>query len=385
MTEFAKIFTLTDDNVTQVANHMASEVPDKPYVIMCPTESLYYFACNPRNHISYTYFKKMTDRNKRYELFLYNFELGKIFMEINSIEHDIIKAITNKYWTSSAIDTVSITCKPTGYVNPEMCFDNGKWMTFSYTNTKCIKRFQEQCVMPIIAQQVYVNEIPCTHINHMIETYQNKDVLIFEQDDPCKRCCAPTELIITDNIVWVNTLGFVSPTEIFDLLKGLNINFEIKTKNTVPLYKIPLSINVKAFNWMTIESIPPEAVLKEIREKTLKYLGHSIFIDFNRKNVNIYNKCAGYIDLSISGDYKEAIVNFYNVLHSCVIHNIRNILIYDFYSHHNHDDNNLNKIILNLIKNYVGDDFMAIPIQYVTDDIKEYFFCRTEECMECVD
>jgi hypothetical protein len=38
-----------------------------------------------------------------------------------------------------------------------------------------------------------------------------------------------------------------------------------------------------------------------------------------------------------------------------------------------------------MIKKYVGDDFMAIPIQYVADDIKEYFDCRSEECMECVD
>jgi hypothetical protein len=386
MTEFAKIFTLNEDNVTQVATHMATDNPDKSYVVICPTESMYYFACNPRNHISYTNFKKMTDRNKRYELFLYNFELGKIFMNINTVEHDIIKVITNKYWSSTSQNSVSIVCKPSVYVNPEVCFDNEKWMTFSYTNTKCIKRFQELCMMPIIAQSVYVNQIPCTHTGHIIPTYHDKDILVFEQEEPCKNCCFSTELVITDNIIWVNNLGFVSPTEIYNLLKenGIN-NFEIKIKNNAPVYKIPIHKNIKAFNWINVEIIPPTDILKEIRQKTLNYFGNSIFIDFNRKNVNIYKECAGYVDLSAGGDYKEAIINFYNILHTCITHNIKNVLIYDFYSHHNHNENHIITVILNMIKKYVGDDFMAIPIQYVTDEIKEYFDSRTEDCMECVD
>jgi hypothetical protein len=41
MTEFAKIFTLNEDNVTQVATHMATDNTDMSYVVMCPTEAMY--------------------------------------------------------------------------------------------------------------------------------------------------------------------------------------------------------------------------------------------------------------------------------------------------------------------------------------------------------
>ena len=396
--EFAKVFTINNENLNLISSHFSNTREETPYIIISPTESVYYMICNPNHTISYELFKKLTNRNHKYEFFVYNFELARVLIDINEKEENILRVICNSFWNNSIHpDTLSICIKSSSYVNPDYTYHINKkpYITLNYSNNQCIKKLQEYSMMPLISQVLYINDIPCSHFNQLISYYENINVNILKSDDACNRSCLPTQIILDDNTIWITNRGHISSEEILKVLleNGLS-DIEIKYHECVKLLpfnntilKTNLNKSIYLLKWIDIDNGEPDEILNELKIKTQNYFNHVVFVDFNGRHKSMINYCYAYIDISEHGDLNEAIKNIYYILHSVLpLSNIKTILFFDAYTHHiNNGCNNLFNVLIDMIYKYTGKNIIMIPIKYIPEQHLKKENVIEEDCMECMD
>ena len=396
--EFAKIFTPTNDNLNTIGTYYANQSSNKSYVIIAPTESVHYILCNPNHHTSFEYFKTVTNRNIKYEFFVYNYDLARILISTNDTEDSILKALSSAYWNTSTFpDTISIALKASSVVSPDLTYHlNGiEYVTLNYSNNQAIKRLQEYSMLPVLSQVLYINNVPCSHIEQFYKNYEDKDVIIIKNEDPCPRSCLSTEILIDNDTVWITNRGYISLEQIKDVLNEAGLsNINVKYHESVkslpinnPILKYNLNKSIYFLKWIDIDNGETDEILTELKRKTSNYFNHVLFIDFNGRHKSIINYAFAYIDISINGDLIEAIKNIYHILHSAMtISNIKTIIFYDAYTYHIHgDSNNLLDVITDMIYKYTGKNIIMIPIKYIPEQylIKENII--PEDCMECMD
>ena len=86
------------------------------------------------------------------------------------------------------------------------------------------------------------------------------------------------------------------------------------------------------FNFIESSHIKLGQFEENIKQSVNSYLSVCALIDFNSLNFKHRNKFSAYVDLSEKGDIKEALFNFYNVIHQLnEINEVKNILIFNYY------------------------------------------------------
>jgi len=101
--------------------------------------------------------------------------------------------------------------------------------------------------------------------------------------------------------------------------------------------------------------------LENIKESTKQYLSNCALIDFNKINSQYYQHFGAHVDLSESGDLKEAIYNLYNVLHQLNTISVKIILIFDFWS----NKEGLYKTIFDRFYRSSEGKHLIIPIDFI--------------------
>ena len=125
---------------------------------------------------------------------------------------------------------------------------------------------------------------------------------------------------------------------------------------------IPIILNKNAVfaQFITGESIDESFLKNNMLEYVKQYLGQSVLIDFGKKNFEKKNLCAGYVDLSESGDIKEAIFNFYSIIQQLNLVKCRNIIFVDLYR----NKNGLHSVLIDKIEKCCDTKNIFIPVSY---------------------
>jgi tRNA A37 threonylcarbamoyladenosine synthetase subunit TsaC/SUA5/YrdC len=396
-TDIARVFTPTNINIENICSSFISNDDNIPSIIITPSESVYYIICNPNNHSSYELYKKYTNRNYRYEFFVPNYELCRLLVSINDIEDKILRSICNNFWNKSKNpDTISIKLKSSSYINPELLSYKSKneHITLTYSNNNIIKKLQEYSMMPLLAQILYINDVPCSHYDQFIDYYEDKNLIIIKQEEICDRCCIPTEIYIENNKIWILNMGIISKNDIEEALEKDGItdivvqySDSIKLLSTIePVIKMPINKSIYLLRWFHNDIETPKNILDELKDKISDYFSNLLFVDFNKRNQSIIKYCGGYVDISEHGNIIEGIKNLYYIIHAATkINNIKKIVFYDAYSYHNLDTNNLYNTLYNMILLYTGHNELLIPIEYIPTEYVTKYVENSCDCMECVD
>jgi len=394
---FARVFTINYDNLNIIGKQFTDYTSqDIEPVIITPTETVYYMIGNPFNHLSFNTFKKYTNRNKKYEIILPNFEMGRGLMNINENEEKIIKALSTTYWNNNnKLNTIKIRVKASHFVNPDLIDTNG-YITFTYYNHSVIRVLQGHIMGPLLGQVLYVNDIPCSHITHFINSYMDVNLMVLTQDEPCNIGCNPTEILINDNNIMIENNGFINIIELkktleLSNLENISIDFNkqlIEPYKNKPLLSPPINKKLFLIKWLHMDDINiPSDALQSLKSISDSYFSSVLFIDFAGKNKSIIQLFGGYVDLSESGNLEEAIKNVYNIIHGSTIYsNLNIILFYDAYTYHKHGTCvDLYSVLSNMILEFIGNNIMLIPTNLLPDGYTFNNSDRNEECMVCLD
>jgi tRNA A37 threonylcarbamoyladenosine synthetase subunit TsaC/SUA5/YrdC len=392
---YSRVFSINYDNLNLVGKQFISGNEEVPNIVISPTEAIYYIICNPFDHISYKNFKEYANIHKKKEFIVYNLDVARPLIVMNEIEERIIKSLSNHLWNKNKYpDTIKFRIKASSNVNPELLDKDGN-ITIVYYNHTTIHALHSYSMAPLLAQVLYINDIPCTHFEQVINYYSNNNVTIFKQDEPCTRGCIPTELLIKDNTILIENRGTITISNLQNILskdgiENIMINIDKKIIDmsiNKPLIIPPINKKIILFKWANLNIDTEKEILEGLKIMTENYLSSVLFVDFGGKNSNLVKLFGGYVDLSEEGNYYEGISNLYNIIHQSTIYDhLRVILIYDGYSYHKHDMvSNLHEVLLDMILEYAGNNSMIIPIDYISDEYRDIYKNWNEECMECID
>jgi tRNA A37 threonylcarbamoyladenosine synthetase subunit TsaC/SUA5/YrdC len=393
MNQSARVFNINYQNLHNVAQTFISDNDDIDNVIITPTETLYYIVTNPFQSRSYYAFKNYSNRNKPYEIIVPNFDMAHPLMNINENEEKIIKLLCNNYWTNNNNNnTIKIRIKASKFVNPELVDKEG-YIKFTYYNHQTIKILQSYTMTPLLGQVLHINDIPCSHFNQLINYYENNNLMIFKQDEPCYHSSDPTEVSIYDNEIIIENRGIINILNIRKIINDANmtdiiVSCDDKIKQQFlnsPTINPTINKKILLFKWLQLETNPPTEIEKSLQYMTEQYFNNVLFIDFMGKNKSIQKICGGYVDLSEDGNINEAIKNIYNILHeSALYYHLKTVLIYDAFSYHNHSDD-IYSVFLDILLKLTGNNNMLIPINCIIEDYRKDINLKNEECMICMD
>lgn len=202
------------------------------------------------------------------------------------------------------------------------------------------------------------NDYYYTDINQLLNDYSNTDITILNQN---------TKITNIENSILkkndIRNFIFISKgfydIKLNNILQENNINLsdeitEFNIDKNVYLFNILIDED-DCFGFKNVDNI--DNILRS-------YLSKTILIDFNKKYVKYQNFFGVYVDLSESGDYKEALFNLYNIF--VQIKNFKfNLFIRNFLNediNNNSFINTLQNKIINITKNQI----MTMPLQIFT-------------------
>ncbi len=356
-----KIYSCTDENIKICAKNI--QTGD---LVIFPTETVYGLgACALNSDAVKSIFKiKKRPINNPLIIHIINWSEAKIYVDINKKEEKIIEKLVDKFWPGP----LTLLLKKNQFI-PDIVTANSEWVALRSPSNKYARKLLEYSMVPIAAPSANISgKITSTCKEHILDYFSESNVSMLLDNDPCYYGTESTIVKIDDNDISILRPGIITSDTLKSSLMDIdditidikNITNQIESPGT-SLTHYTTSKNTVLFNFMDLD-VPQDDNQSNIEEVLKNYLDKSACIDFGKKNIHLKDHFYAYVDLSSDSDIKEAIFNFYNVLHQLDKLNIDNILIFDFYS----DKDGLCKTIFDRMYRSASGKKILIPLQMVS-------------------
>lgn len=339
-------------DVDKIKSEKIHSIFEEDKLIICPTETLYhsYF---PLHFIkNKSFYEKIKNKN----IFVNCLGIHNILTLTNltKIEKKILKSISREFCPGP----ISFVLKSNGIIPDKLNFKKDKLLLTcsEMREARKIVQFNTEPTLSFITEMF--PKIYCSTIEHV--TFSHKYDRVFIVKNPQERCYYGFERTIIEiegNKIILHNKGIITFKLIQNIVNASNLkNIEFIDHSTKKIYN-PIHFKKSIFitNFIDFSSIPYN---KKIEQSSELFLDKSILIDFNSLAVKHKKLCMGYVDLSKNGDYKEALVNFYNIFYQIRNINCNKILIYNF----SFINNRFNNILWEKIRDLSSNKSIAIPL-----------------------
>jgi len=260
---------------------------------------------------------------------------------------------------------------------------NSNYVGLRAPNNEAIQKLIRYSGVPIAAPSANISgKTSSTCLDHIFKYFTDVNINIIDDENYiCKHGIESTIVLFENKTIKIMRPGFITKTNIE---KFLNESYKISTQFDIPKVigythvesemvheekKMQISpgqfqahycpdkplyiLNVINFNAV----MQFQDHIKELKEKTAAYLYRTALIDFNGLGIKFRDKFMAYVDLSESGDLKEAMFNLYNVFHEIDKLECDKMMIYDF----SYLKNDLNVALWDRIRKAAIGKKIAIP------------------------
>lgn len=384
-----KVLENNKDNILKCANKI-----ENGELVIFPTENVYQIGCNcfSENSIKNIYKIKNKTDNEPLTMNVLDFDMAQNFIQINNFEKSIIEKLVKLFWPGPLTFILEnknkriknlLNTKNESKNYKDKC--NNLYITCPENHS--IRTIIEKTYTPIFSSSANpYGKIPSVDHSHVLKYFKKENITLLKSSQYPKYCFENTIISINNHNFESNkTLLIVEQRGLItiDLLKNtlsefkieifsrdemnkistnkLNFNHE-KNKSNNPIsnlgFKKP-DKKIILFNFIESSHIKLGEFQENIIKSVDKYLENSALVDFNSLNFKHSNKFGAYVDLSEKGDIKEALFNFYNVIHQLNdCKEISNILIYNYYA----EKSELHLSLLDKINRFSNFSKTVIPL-----------------------
>lgn len=303
-------------------------------IVVFPTETVYGIGANSMNNDAIDQIFKFKNRAENNPLVLHinNVQMADILIDISPTERAIFEVLVKSFWPGP----VTFLLKKSKYVS-DKCTAGSDYVGITCPQNKVTRDLISTTGVPICASSANISgKLSSSTFQHALNYFKdNRKITILKTETPCLHGVESTIIKIDNNVVSIIRPGIVTEEEVVGALGNMDVQFEesglfTKSDHLVnSLYQTDK--NVVLANFMADDSLNKSLSKFNIMKSIDYYLMTSVFIDFGGLNVKMMDKFHGYVDLSESGDPKEALFNMYSVLHQLIDIDCSNIIIFNFY------------------------------------------------------
>lgn len=358
----AKVYTPTDTNILKCSKEICNG-----NLVIFPTETVYGIGASAMNAEAVQKIYKIKKRpiNNPLIMHVLNWEGAKIYTNLNEIETKIAETVTKKFWPGP----LTILVRKSDYVIDEVCAKSD-YVALRSSSNSILRNLIEKSMVPIVAPSANLSgKVTSTCKDHVLRYFENSNVSIITDNNPSQIGVESTIIKIENNNIDIVRPGLITRNDISKCFDDGSIKIDEKLlthQQSSPGSSIShYTTNKKTymFNFtdigVSLEQYGDK--LENIKESTKQYLSNCALIDFNKINSQYYQHFGAHVDLSESGDLKEAIYNLYNVLHQLNTISVKIILIFDFWS----NKEGLYKTIFDRFYRSSEGKHLIIPIDFI--------------------
>lgn len=256
-------------------------------------------------------------------------------IKLNELENSIFSSLIKKFSPGPITYLVKSSDIIPSYIN-----NNSGYIAIRFPKNKVFRDLIQYAGVPLCAPSANLsNKTSSTCLEHVYKYFEHKPINIINDNNYiCEHGIESTIIKIKDNILTVMRSGAILNEDLKTFIESYN-----KT-NKIIILKDSLNETICPGQFkLHYSPEKPVYILKlihfnssqlefpiDLKKITHKYLESIILIDFNSLGFKYKDKFLGYVDLSKSGDIKEAMFNLYNVFHQTNTIECSRILIYDF-------------------------------------------------------
>ena len=249
---------------------------------------------------------------------------------LSPTEKSILQALTSELWPGPLV----VSARSNGLLPSNMEDVRGR-LTFCCPATVEMRKLRQLSNRPLLTcPATMFPGVYCSSVQHVTFAYKYATVQVVQRQSSSNQCPLGfdrTHIEVSQDCVRVVSRGMVTqkllhtilqkhcPTQarvvyepVADHCEGaasplrrpLALNHSVGVAALVPCY---------AVNFMDCSVFP--SMPSTIVDHTTEFLSTSVLVDFHSLGFSCRDKCLAYVDLSSSGDYKEALFNLYNVFY----------------------------------------------------------------------
>ena len=232
-----KIYTINDANMLTCSENISHGG-----VVIFPTETVYGIGASALNvdAIQKIYQIKNRPSNNPLIMHILNWQGGRIYTELNSLETSIVDHLTNTFWPGP----LTILVKKSSYVL-DVISANTEWVALRSPKHPVIRKLIEKSMVPIVAPSANISgKITSTYKDHVLRYFKHTDVSILIDENPSTIGIESTIVKINNNqIKWEEYEGSID----LDIKKEYPYQVDFATKNNIPriYYIVSLPFYVK--------------------------------------------------------------------------------------------------------------------------------------------
>jgi L-threonylcarbamoyladenylate synthase len=331
--QLCKTYTSTDKNLRLLGEKITNSE-----LVIFPTETVYGIGGNLFSKTAIENIYKIKNRPTTNPLIVHC--LGQYdastLIEINELENKIFSSLINTF----SPGPITYLLKSSENI-PDYIRNVSDYVAIRFPKNKILRSLIQYSGVPICAPSANIStRTSSTSLEHVYKYFRNTKINIINDNDyVCEHGIESTIIKIENNILTIMRQGAILLKDIEEFIKTYNTKNDstIILKDTLnkPIcpgqYKLHYSPNKPTYILNIIDFNSSELKFpKNLKDITNKYLSETILIDFNSLGFKYRNLFLGYVDLSKSGDMKEAMFNLYNVFHQTDSLNCTKILVYNF-------------------------------------------------------
>ena len=343
--KICKIYESTDINLKLLGEKITNSE-----LVIFPTETVYGIGGNLYSKTAVEQIYKIKNRPITNPLIVHC--LGRYdaetLIEITELENNIFSSLITRF----SPGPITYLLKSSKNV-PDYIRNISDYVAIRIPKNKIIRSLIQYSGGPICAPSANIStRTSSTSLEHVYKYFGNTKINIINDDNyVCEHGIESTIIKIENNTLTIMRHGAILLKDVEDFIKTYNAKNAVDIILGDPLCK-PLSeplckplsepqgpgqsklhyspnkptyiLNIIDFN-STDLNFP-----KDLKDITTKYLSDTILIDFNSLGFKYRDLFIGYVDLSKSGDIKEAMFNLYNVFHQTDSLTCSKLLIYNF-------------------------------------------------------
>ena len=326
------IYNSTPENLKLLGNKLI-----QGKLVIVPTETVYGIAGSlfDKNAIENIYkIKKQTSTNPLIVNCLGYYDALSL-IKLNEPENRIFSSLIKKFSPGPITYLVKSSNIVPSYIN-----NNNGYIAIRFPKNKVFRDLIQYAGVPLCVGSANLsNKISSTCLEHVYKYFEHKTINIINDNNYiCEHGIESTIIKIEDNILTVVRRGAISNEDLntfigsYDKPNKTIILKDSSNKTLCPVqFKLPNSSEKPVYILKLIHFNSSQLEFPiDLKKITHKYLESIVLIDFNSLGFKYKDKFLGYVDLSKSGDIKEAMFNLYNVFHQTDTIECSRILIYDF-------------------------------------------------------
>ena len=332
-----KILEATDKNIRLSSNKIL-----EGELIIFPMETVYGIGANGLDSTSVNKIYEIKKRSPKNPVILHclGFEDSIPFLNLTEIEKNIYTKLSKKFWPGP----LTIVAKSSDII-PNIVKANGDYVAFRAPSNKIVRKLIQYASVPIAVSSANISgKTSSTCLEHVLKYFDlNKTTILNDKDYICTYGIESTVVKIDGSNLTILRKGIITKSDIEIYLSKLDLPFNPIIKYNEKHDETDLSspgllkshycpdkplyiLNIVDYG----DLIDIRKYKENIKNVLDEYLDSSILIDFNSLANKYKDKFMGYVDLSVNGDFKEAIFNLYNVFHQVSQIKCKKLFIYNF-------------------------------------------------------